>query len=74
MKTRHEVTPGTPEQITRFIDAYALFHGYPPAVEDVRVGCGFASTSSVAHWLRRLRAEGRLTYEDGKARTLRVLE
>lgn len=73
MKARHEVTLATREQVTRFIEAFDIFHGYAPSIEDVRKGCGFASQSTALYWLRKLRAEGRIDYEDGKARTLRVL-
>ena len=48
--------------------------GYAPSVEEIREYAGLSSTSVVYYWLNKLRIEGRLTWEDGKARTLRVTQ
>jgi repressor LexA len=45
--------------------------GYPPTIPEIAAAVGLRSDSSVHHHLVRLRAEGYVTWEDGKARTLR---
>ena len=49
-------------------------NGYSPTVREVMAATATSSTSVVAHRLRRLRTLGYIAYEDGKSRTIRVLE
>ena len=46
----------------------------PPTWEEIREWVGLASRSSVDYWLWKLRDAGRVTWEDGRKRTLRVVE
>lgn len=48
--------------------------GVPPTWEELRADIGLASRSSVDYWLWKLRDAGRVTWEDGRKRTLRVVE
>lgn len=46
----------------------------PPTVRELATTFHLASTSSMHRHLRRLRNEGRLEWDDGKLRTIRVVE
>lgn len=63
----------TGERIIQFIDAFSLHHGYPPSFDEMVKGVPLSSTSQVTYWLMRLRDRGLIEYEDGKARTVRVI-
>jgi SOS-response transcriptional repressor LexA len=45
--------------------------GYPPSGRELMDAAGLRSFSSVHHHLKRLRAEGYVTWNDGEQRTLR---
>lgn len=60
------------ERIVDFIGFYVEVRGYPPTVREIGQAVGLSSSSSVAGQLRKLRREGRVTFEDGKPRTLRI--
>ena len=45
--------------------------GYAPTVKEIQDYTGISSTSVVVYWLQKLRIEGRVTWEPGKARTVR---
>ena len=55
------------------IIVYRLEHGYPPVMRDIRALAGLRSTSSVEYHLRKLRAQGLITWEPGKGRTIRTV-
>ena len=57
-----------------FIAQFSREHGYPPTVREIQRGLGISSSSVVDYWLHRLSKEGRLTWQWGKVRTLRVVE
>jgi SOS-response transcriptional repressor LexA len=59
--------------IVEFIAGFWDKHGYAPSFRDIMTGCGFNSTSSVAHHLSVLRAMGRVEYIDNIARSVRVV-
>jgi repressor LexA len=54
------------------IGRYWQEHGYAPAVRDV---CALVdmSTATVHYYMVKLRKQGRVAYEDGKPRTLRLV-
>ena len=60
------------EQIFEFIRSYVQAHGYGPSVRDIMAATEARSTSTIHYHMRRLRAEGRITYEDHLARTVRI--
>ena len=45
---------------------------YPPAVRDISAALG-VSTSTVHYHMHRLRRKGRIAFEDGRARTVRLV-
>ena len=46
--------------------------GYSPTIREVMEAVGMVSTGTMSKKLQRLRDDGRVTYVDRKARTLRV--
>jgi repressor LexA len=61
----------------RVLEAVAAFwaaNGYSPSLDEIADLAGLAHRSSVHHHLRRLRADGLVAYEEGKARTVRLTE
>ena len=60
------------EQVYEAIKAFLQERGYSPAVRDICAALG-VSTSTVHYHMRRLRREGRIVFEDGQARTVRLV-
>ena len=59
-------------EIVSAIARFCSQHGYGPSFIEVGKACGFNSTASIKYRLDKLRAEGKVTWQDGRARTLRV--
>ena len=59
-------------EILCFIEFYWDEHGYAPSVRDICAALGFNSPATVAHYLRRMREQGLVEYEDRIPRTVRV--
>lgn len=59
-------------EILSFIESYWNEKGYAPAVRDICAALGFNSPATAAHYLRRMREQGLVEYEDRIPRTLRV--
>ena len=59
--------------VLEFIEKFWETNGYAPSFRDIAQGCGFNSTSSVAHHLSVLRAMGKVEYMDNIARSVRVV-
>ena len=59
-------------EILRFIDSYWNEKGYAPAVRDICAALGFKSPATVSQYLRRMREQGLVEYEDRIPRTVRV--
>ena len=59
-------------EILRFIESYWNEKGYAPAVRDICAALGFKSPATAAHYLRRMREQGLVEYEDRIPRTVRV--
>lgn len=49
-------------------------NGYAPSVRELQERLGLQSTSTVAYWLERLEADGRIRRATGKARAIVVCE
>lgn len=58
--------------ILEFIGNFIAAHGYSPSFREIMKGCGFNSTSSVAHHLSHMRIQGQVEYTDNIARSVRV--
>lgn len=62
----------TRERIYQFICAYIQTCGFPPSQREIAEGCAVSKTT-VQYQLQFLVAAGRVSYEPGKIRTLRLL-
>ena len=62
----------TSDLIFEYIDEYIRENGYAPSVRDICDGVGVKSTSTVHTHLKRLEHQGRLTYETGKRRAIKL--
>jgi repressor LexA len=69
---RGEVPTGRQRKIVQVIEAYFREHGCSPSNREIAKRAGLASTSSVSHHLRKLRAAGLVSYDDGHPRTVTV--
>lgn len=78
--TPRECSPGMPDAPTgrqalvlAYIAAFTAERGYAPTLREVGEGLGIVSTNAVAQHVGYLRQKGRLIWEDGKQRTMRVV-
>lgn len=62
------------DEVVGFLAGYINQHGYSPTIAEIGEGVGLASKAGVHRHLRRLRAEGRVTWVEGSTRTLRLVE
>lgn len=62
----------TRERIVFFIIEYRKANGYSPTWEEIRVGVGLKSKSTVGYHMQNLRSDGQVSYENGLPRTLVV--
>lgn len=69
---QREIGDARREDICEYIAGFWAGHGYGPSVRDIMRGCGFSSTSSVAHHLSVLRDMGKIEYSDKIARSVRL--
>lgn len=65
----------TPTQliILRFVRRWRETHSYPPAYRDIVAGTTIKSVSAISTNVRRLRAMGYVSQEDGLTRTLTLI-
>jgi len=60
-------------ELLDFVSGYTQKHGYPPTVHEVAVALG--NSDSPVYWrIHGLQREGRVDWQAGKVRTLRVLK
>lgn len=62
------------QQICDFIRAFSQENGYPPTFREIGESVGLKSPSTVDHHMKRLREAGVLQYEEGKPRSILLLE
>lgn len=79
--TPKQYSPGMSAEPTRrqalvlaYVAAFTAERGYAPTLREIGDGLGIASVNAVSQHLFYLRKKGRLAWEDGKQRTMRVLE
>lgn len=56
-----------------FIVNYIRQHGYSPSLREISRGC-FMSQANVMRYLDRLEAQGRITRQPGRARSITLLD
>lgn len=61
------------QAMLEFIDAFVDSHGYGPSVREMQHGLEISSTSVVNYRMHILRRAGRLEWEEGLSRTVRVV-
>jgi SOS-response transcriptional repressor LexA len=59
------------DAVYQFIVIYLDEHGYPPTMREMAEGC-YINVAYVVRYLDLLEAQGRLTREAGKARSVRL--
>lgn len=64
----------TPAQgrVLDFIRRFMLQNPYPPTFREIADGLGYGSVSTVYVLCSKLRALGRIEWEEGKPRTMRI--
>lgn len=60
------------ERIINAIRAYTEANGYPPSIRDIQRITGLGSYGGLCSVLHRMAGEGKITYEPGKQRTIRI--
>ena len=61
------------ERIYTFVGQFIDDHGYPPTIIEIREALGISSNSVVLYNLLLLARDGRIRWQEGKARTLSVV-
>lgn len=61
------------DQVYAFIAHYSAQFGYSPTLRDIMAAVGLKSVSTAACQLRKLRDAGCLTFENGVARSIRLI-
>ena len=74
MTTATDRQPLTPRQqdVLDWISGYIDVHGYSPTIRQIGNAFGWTTNGVVCH-LRPMRKKGWITWQDGEARTLRVI-
>lgn len=67
--------PLTPRQqdVLEWIAGYIDTHGYSPTVREIASHYGWTTNGVMCH-LRPMRKKGVITWQDGQARTMRIVE
>lgn len=63
----------TETQVFTFIQEFIKQNSYAPSVREIGKGTALCSTSTVLYHLRSLRKRGLITWDEGRARSIRVL-
>lgn len=61
------------EEVLNFIVQYIEKHRFSPSSRDIQEYFGFASQTAAVNHLNALRKKGRITWQEGLARTIVVL-
>ncbi len=62
------------KRVYEFVVKFIVEHGYPPTLREIGAGIGANSTSSVSRWLEVLEGQGKLSFEEEKARSIRLIQ
>lgn len=62
------------DDLVQYIKAYQEKFGFAPTYQEIADALGYASKATVKFDLETLRDQGAVTWAQGKARTLRVVE
>lgn len=64
-----KATNETLDTVYAFLETFIAEHGYSPSLREISAQC-YIGRSTVIHYLDRLEAQGRLSREEGKARSI----
>lgn len=64
---------GSRARIVNCIEALTYKYGYPPTLREVMDAAEIGSSGQLYFHLTRLSADGKLTWQPGKSRTLRLI-
>ena len=56
------------------IQRYTAEHGFSPTIREIAQALGLVSASAADYHLRRLEDKGVITRQEGKARTIRIVQ
>lgn len=62
------------EKTLLYLQGFSSAHGFPPTIEEIRVGCDIKSKSTVAYYLDKLTARGLIQKDEHRARTITLTE
>lgn len=62
------------QKVLNMISRYIEENGYPPTIRDIGKELKLTSTSTVHSYLNVLKSKGYVTWEEGRPRTLKILE
>lgn len=61
------------QAVWKWVHTYIRRHGFPPALEEIRLAFQWSSRNAVAQHLSGLRKKGYVDWHTGRARTLHLL-
>ncbi len=65
---------GPQTKVLEFIREHLFLKGFAPSVREICADVGYKSTNAVVEHLNRLRRKGYIDFDDGKSRTIRLVE
>ena len=68
------MTEPTDIKVLKYIKDYLDKHGFPPAFRDIQADLGYASVSTVSHWVHKLEDDELIERDMGKARGMKITE
>lgn len=76
MSGKRHITPvtGSQQAVLDFISAFTTENGYAPTHREVQENFGWRSQTAAVNHLDALKFKGLVTWQPGKARTLRVTQ
>lgn len=63
----------THEKVYEYIRLWTEEYGYPPTMREIATGLHIKSPNTVLYNIRRLVADGKITYVPGSPRTLQIV-
>lgn len=64
--------PSTTDVVYDYIRTFIQDNGYPPSLREISAGC-FIGRSTAVRYLDKLEAQGRISRDEGRARSIRLL-
>jgi repressor LexA len=71
--TMQELTPRQ-KAVLQFIGDFIVDNSFPPTTREIAQHFGFKSQTAAVNHLRALEFKGRVSWQSGKSRTIRILK